>query len=68
LTLPEITALGGTLVFSGDLSKTSNIYSYKAITTETVYFVWFTVDANGTYSRIEPYSIIGPVTLAVSGS
>jgi len=68
LTLPEITARGGKWVFSGDLSKTSNIYSYKAITTETVYFVWFTVDANGTYSRIEPYSIIGPVTLAVSGS
>jgi len=68
LTLPEITALGGTWVFSGDLSKTNNIYPYKAITTETVYFVWFTVDANGTYSRIEPYSIIGPVTLGVNGS
>jgi len=68
LTLPEITARGGKWVFSGDLSKTSNIYSYKAPTTESAYFVWFTVDANGAYSRIEAYSIIGPVTLAGGGS
>ena len=68
LTLPEITARGGTWVFSGDLSNTNNIYLYKAITAETIYFAWFTADANGTYSRIEPYSIIGPVKLVASRS
>jgi len=68
LTLPEITALGGTWVFSGDLSKTKNIHTYNAGSTETIYFVWFTVDLDGNYSRIEPYSIIGPVRLFVSGS
>jgi hypothetical protein len=63
LTLPEITALGGTWVFSGDLSKTRNIYTYKASAAENSYFVWFTVDSKGSYSRIEPYSIIGPIKL-----
>jgi len=68
LTLPEITALGGKWVFSGDLSKSKNIYTYRAITRETLYFVWFTVDTNGSYSRIEPYSIIGPVNLVAGKS
>lgn len=63
LTLPEITALGGEWVFSGDLSKGRNIFTYKAVSSENSYFVWFTVDSKGTYSRIEPYSIIGPVKL-----
>ena len=66
LTLPEITARGGEWVFSGDLSKTKNIYTYSAMTAENSYFVWFTADANGSYSRIEPYSIIGPVKLAIT--
>lgn len=68
LSLPEIAALGGKWVFTGDLSKSKNIYTYKAVTSETLYFVWFTVDANGSYSRIEPYSIIGPVQLLGSKS
>jgi len=63
LTLPEITALGGKRVFAGDLSMTENIYTYKASSDENLYFVWFTVDSNGMYSRIESYSIIGPVRL-----
>jgi len=66
LTLPEITALGGKWVFSGDLSRAKNIYTYKAHTAEYLYFVWFTVDSNGMYSRIESYSIIGPVKLTTT--
>jgi len=63
LTLPEITARGGTWVFSGDLSKKKNIFTYKAKSDESIYFIWFTADSNGIYSRIEPYSIIGPIML-----
>lgn len=63
LTLPEIRARGGELVFSGDLSKSTNIYTYQAMQDEILYFIWFTLDSNGIHSRIEPYSIIGPVKL-----
>ncbi|MBT0663483.1 hypothetical protein KI809_04130 [Geobacter pelophilus] len=63
LTLGEITAMGGTQAFSGETSLRTNRYRYTAAKEETLFFVWFTRDARGFYSRIEPYSIIGPVTL-----
>ena len=63
LTLSEIVALGGRMVFSGDHSTTTNSVSYRALHDEITYFVWFTQDASGIFSRIEPYSIIGPVLL-----
>jgi len=59
----EIIALGGQLVFMGDLSKSGNEGSYRVTGEEWAYFVWFTKDATGRYSRIEPYSILGPVHL-----
>jgi hypothetical protein len=63
LTLPEIVALGGRLVYLGDTPKVSNIASYRVTSEETAYFVWFTKDASGSFSRIESYSILGPVHL-----
>ena len=63
LTLSEITALGGQLIVSGDYTATGNTARYRVITEETAYFIWFTKDAGGTYSRIEPYSVLGPVHL-----
>ena len=63
LSLSEIIALGGRMVFSGDRSTTTNTLSYKALHDEMICFVWFTQDASGTFSRIEPYSVIGPVLL-----
>lgn len=63
LTLPELVARGGRLVFSGDRSTTTNRVSYQALRDETIWFVWLTQDAAGRCSRIEPYAIIGPVTL-----
>ena len=65
LTLSEITAMGGQQVFSGDLSATTNVYSYRVTGDEKAYFVWFTRDAQGIFSRIEPYSIIGPIMLSL---
>ena len=65
LSLPEIVALGGQLIYQGDSSKTGNAMGYRVSAEETVYFVWFTRDAAGRFSRIEPYSILGPVHLAL---
>jgi hypothetical protein len=66
LTLTEIIAMGGRQVFSGDLSTTGNVYPYRVTRDETAYFVWFTEDAQGMFSRIERYSIIGPVKLTLN--
>ena len=63
LSLADITAMGGQQLFIGDLSTTSNFISYRVHHDEKVYFVWFTKDAEGMFSRIEPYSIIGPIKL-----
>jgi len=61
MSLPEITAIGGQILYTGDLSTSSNMLSLRLLRDETVYFVWLTKDHEGRYSRIEPYSIIGPV-------
>jgi hypothetical protein len=63
LSLADITGMGGQQLFIGDLSTTSNFISYRVHHDEKVYFVWFTKDEDGMFSRIEPYSIIGPVKL-----
>ncbi|GAM08998.1 hypothetical protein OR1_01272 [Geobacter sp. OR-1] len=63
LTFSEITALGGELLFSGEIPLRTNRYRYRAPGEEFVFFVWFTRDVRGFYSRIEPCSIIGPVSL-----
>ena len=58
--------LGGQLVFSGDASVTVNAYQYRVTRDETTCFVWFTRDAHGKFSPIEPYAIIGPLVLTVN--
>lgn len=63
LSLNEIVALGGQLVFMGDSAKSGNTASYRAEMEEWAYFVWFTKDAAGRFSRVEPYAILGPVHL-----
>lgn len=62
LTLPEIGAMGGRFLFTSYLRRQSGIYAYRLSPGESAYFVWFTQDGNGKYSRIEPYSILGPFT------
>jgi hypothetical protein len=62
LTLAEITAMGGQYLFSNYLNKDANTYLYRMNKGETVYLVWFTQDSSLRFSRIEPYSIIGPIT------
>ena len=61
--LDEIVVLGGQLLVLGDFTKLGNMVSYRVNKEETVYFVWLTRDSDETFSRIEPYSIIGPVHL-----
>jgi hypothetical protein len=65
LTLAEINAMGGEFLYSSYLWLPANHYSYLVTRTETACFVWFTMDANGLYSRIEQYSVLGPVRLRV---
>jgi hypothetical protein len=63
LSLAEIMARGGQLVFLGDSAKSGNSAVYPVTREELAYFVWFTRDAGGRFSRIEPYSVLGPVHL-----
>lgn len=64
LTIEELKAMGGELLFTGDRSTSTNSYSIQVPGSEPTYFVWLTRDAGGAYSRIEPYSIFGPVLFA----
>jgi hypothetical protein len=61
LTLNELTDVGGHLLYTGDLSETTNSLTLHITANEPVFFVWLSKDARGLYSRIEPYSILGPV-------
>jgi len=61
LSLAEIVALGGQLIFLGDLTRSGNMVSYRLTGEDAAYFIWFTKDATSRFSRIEPYSILGPV-------
>ena len=61
LTLAQLNSMGGQLLFTGDRSETTNLFSLQMNNTEMTYFIWLTKDRNGLYSRIEPYSILGPV-------
>jgi hypothetical protein len=64
LSLAEIMDRGGQLIFLGDSTKSgSNSAGYPVTREELAYFVWFTRDAAGKFSRIEPYSVLGPVYL-----
>lgn len=60
LTFAEIIAMGGSLVYS-NLSANASTYSYQVPSIDTSFLVWFTQDAHGLFSQIEPYSIIGPI-------
>lgn len=62
LTLAEISAMGGRHLFTSYLRRQPELYAYRLSPGETACFVWFTQDGNGSYSRIEPYSIFGPFT------
>lgn len=63
LSLKELNTMGGHLLFTGDRSGTTNSLALRMTSTKPVYFVWLTKDATWLYSRIEPYSILGPVQL-----
>jgi hypothetical protein len=63
LTLAEITAMGGEYLFSGYLYNDADNYAFPVTRGETAYLVWFTQDSSLLFSRIEPYSIFGPITL-----
>ena len=60
----ELNAMGGRLLFTGDRSETANSLVLRMAGSKPVYFVWLTKDANWVYSRIEPYSILGPVQVS----
>jgi hypothetical protein len=62
LSLEDITAMGGQYLFSSYLYNDANHYSYRMTRGDTAYLVWFTQDSSLKFSRIEPYSIFGPVT------
>jgi hypothetical protein len=62
LTLAEITLMGGEYLFSSYLYNDAHTYTYRITKGETAYLVWFTQDTSSKYSRIEPYSIVGPIT------
>lgn len=64
LTLAEITAMGGEYLFSSYLHKDATNYAYRMTWGETVYLVWFTQDSSLKFSRIEPYSIFGPINFS----
>ena len=61
LTLAELNALGGQLLFTGDRSETTNSLTVEVANNEMTFFVWLSKDSKGIYSRMEPYSILGPV-------
>jgi len=63
LSLAEIMDRGGQLIFLGDSTKSGNSAAYPVTREEIAYFIWFTKDASGRFSRIEPYSVLGPVHL-----
>jgi hypothetical protein len=62
LSLAEITAMGGQYLFSSYLYNDANNYSYRMTRGETAYLIWFTQDLSLKFSRIEQYSIFGPIT------
>jgi len=64
LSLAQIMDRGGQLIFLGDSTKSGNNGAGYPVTREEIaYFVWLTRDAAGRFSRIEPYSVLGPVHL-----
>ena len=63
LTLEEITTMGGEHLFSNYLYKDANTYAYRMSRGETAYLVWFAQDSNLKFSRIESFSIFGPISL-----
>jgi len=54
--------MGGQYLFSSYLYNDANNYSYQMTRGETAYLVWFTQDTSLMFSRVEPYSIFGPIT------
>lgn len=65
LTLPEITAMGGEYVYSSYLRMAANTFTYPVTGDAMPYYVWLTQDSHGRFSRIESYSIIGPISSTV---
>lgn len=62
LSLAEIGALGGRFLFSNSLRRQPGLFSYRLSPGESSWFVWFTQDDGGHFSRMESYSILGPFT------
>lgn len=67
MSLYDIIALGGDFVCSSYLNRDPFTYVYRLVPGETVWFVWFTQDVYGRYSRIEPYAVLGPFTGTLNG-
>ncbi len=65
LTLSDITAMGGNYLVSSYLRSSSNTIAYWVTDDDMPYYVWFTKDLQGKFSRIEPYSVIGPIRFGV---
>lgn len=64
LTLNEITAMGGEYLYSSYLRTAANTFVFPVTNDDMPYYVWFTQDLHGKFSRIEPYSIFGPIRSA----
>jgi len=63
LSLAQLVSLGGQLLYLGDFTKKGNQANFRIMADEKAWFVWLTRDAAGRFSRIEPYSVLGPVLL-----
>jgi len=61
LSLAELNEMGGQLLFVANRSATTNSLSLQLPNNEMTYFAWLTRDSKGVYSRLEPYSVLGPV-------
>ncbi|MDD2851397.1 MAG: hypothetical protein PHY09_05765 [Desulfuromonadaceae bacterium] len=61
LTLAELNAMGGQLQLTGNRAGTTNSFVMQLPNNEMTYFAWLTKDAKGLFSRLEQYSILGPI-------
>jgi hypothetical protein len=64
LTHDDLLRMGGQQIFAGDLAASANNLSIRLVDGEIAYYVWLTRDEFGNLSRVEPYSIIGPIRVA----
>lgn len=61
LSLSEIVAMGGEYMYSNYLRADPYAFAFTVTEDGKPYYAWFTQDYNGRYSRLESYSIFGPI-------